>query len=92
MGDATNSGESQASPVITVEGQEDVDIPYLLPFPAHYRSDVVMGLKLKVMSPLMFSKFLTRVANVMFLYKRYPKKADFESVAEQIVTCYPFMM
>ena len=51
-----------------------------------------MGLKLQVMSALTFAKFLTRIAHVMFLYKRYPKKADFESVAEQIVTRYPFMM
>ena len=50
-----------------------------------------MGLKLKVMSPLTFIKILTRVANVMFLCKRYPKTADYESVAEQIVTRYPFM-
>ena len=28
----------------------------------------------------------------MFLYKRYPKKTDFESVAQQIVSRYPFMM
>ena len=92
MRDATNSGCNQASPVITIEGQEDVNIPYPFPFPSHYRSDIEMGLKLKVMSPLTFAKFLTRIANVMFLYKRYPKKADFENVAEQIVTHYPFMI
>ena len=34
---------------------------------------------------------MTRIAIVMFLYKRYPKKSDYESVAEQIVTRYPFM-
>ena len=51
-----------------------------------------MGLKLQAMSALTFAKFLTRIANVMFLYKRYPKKADFECVAEQIVTRYPFMV
>lgn len=27
----------------------------------------------------------------MFIYKRYPKREDYESVAEQIVTHYPFM-
>ena len=90
--DATNSGRSQASPVITIKGQEDVDIPYPFPFPSHYRSNIEMGLELKVMSPLAFTKFLTRIANVMFLYKRYPKKADYYSVAEQIVTRYPFMI
>ena len=92
MGDVTNSGGSQASPVITAEGQEDMDIPYPFPFPSHYRSDIEMGLKVKVMSPLTFTKFLTRIANVMFLYKRYPKKADYDSVAEQIVTRYTFMI
>ena len=51
-----------------------------------------MGLKLQVMSALTFAKFLTRISNVMFLYKRYPKKADFECVAKQIVTRYPFMV
>ena len=49
-----------------------------------------MGLTLKVMSPLMFTKFLTRIANVMFVYKRYPEKADFDSVAEQIVNSLSF--
>ena len=51
-----------------------------------------MGLKVKVMSPLTFTKFLARIANVMFLYKRYPMKADYDSVAEQIITCYSFMI
>lgn len=91
LGDTTDSTGSQASLVVIVEGQEDMDIPYPFLFPSHYRSDIEMGLKLKVMSPLTFTKFLTRIANVMFLYKRYPKRADYESVAEQIVTRYPFM-
>ena len=68
-----------------------MDIPYPFLFPSHYRSDIEKGLKLKAMSPLTFTKFLTRIANVMFLYKRYPKKTDYESVADQIVTRYPFM-
>ena len=68
-----------------------MDIPYPFPFPSHYRSDIEMGLKVKAMSPVTFKKFLSRIANVMFLYKRYPRRADYESVAEQIVTRYPFM-
>ena len=81
----------QTSPAVIVEAQEERDIPYPFPFPSHYRSDIEMGLALKVMSPLTFAKFLTRIANVMFLYKRYPKKADYEIVADQIVARYPFM-
>ena len=50
-----------------------------------------MGLCLKVMSPLTFTKFLARISNVMFMYKRYPERADYDSVADQIVTKYPFM-
>ena len=68
-----------------------MDLPHPFPFPSHYRSDIEVGLKLKVMSSLAFTKFLTRIANVIFLYKRQPKKADYESVVEQIVTRYPFM-
>lgn len=39
LGDATNAGSNQASPVITVEGQEDVDILYSIsiPFPLSIR-------------------------------------------------------
>ena len=81
----------QTSSVVIVEGQEDQDIPYPFPFPCHYRSDIEMGLSLKVMPPLAFTKFLTRIAHVMFMYKRYPKREDYESVADQVVTRYPFM-
>ena len=82
---------SHDASIITVEGQEDTDIPNPFPFPTHYRSDIELGLKQENMSALAFTKFVTRIANVMFLYKRYPKKGDYESVAEQIVTRYPFM-
>ena len=91
MGDATNSGGSQASPVITAEGQEDMDIPYPFPFPSHYRSDIEMGLKVKVVT-FDFHKVSYQNSKCMFLYKRYPKKADYDSVAEQIVTRYTFMI
>ena len=75
--------------IVTIEESEDSDIPS--PFPSHYRSDIELGLKLQTMTPLTLSKFLTRIANVMFMYKRYPKMADFESVANEIVDRYPFM-
>ena len=63
-----------------------------LPFASHHQSDIEMGLKLQAISALTFAKFLTRISKVMFLYNRYPKKADFECVVEQIVTRYPFMV
>ena len=77
--------------IVTVEGSEDGDIPSPFPFPSHYQSDIELGLKLQKMTPLTLSKFLTRIANVMFMYKRYPKRSDFESVANEIVDRYPFM-
>jgi hypothetical protein len=49
---ATGSEDNQASPVITVEGQEDVDIPYPFPFPSHYQSDIEVCLRMQVMSPV----------------------------------------
>ena len=73
-------------------GQEDAEIPHPFPFPTHYRSDIEIGLKQGEMSSLAFTKFMTKIANVMFLYKRYPLKTDYKSVAEQVVAKYPFMI
>ena len=46
LGDATNDGGSRASPVVTCEGRQYVDIPYPLLFPSHYQSDIVARLGL----------------------------------------------
>ena len=74
-----------------VEGSEDVPIPSPFPFPPHYRSDIELGLKLKKLSPNQQAKFITRIANVMLLYKRYPSKDDFSNVAAEVVKKYSFL-
>ncbi len=66
-------------------GNEDIEIPNPFPFPTHYRSDIEAGLHLKTMDSVVQAKFLTRIAGVMYMYKRNPDVDDYRSVATQVV-------
>lgn len=88
------SGEKSSGlvePVVMVEGSADLDIPDPFPFPPHYPPDIELGLQLKQLQPKQLAKFITRIANVMLLYKRYPTRNDYQSVARQVVSKYPFL-
>ena len=37
------------------------------------------------------AKFYTRIAGIMSMYKRYPKREDYDRVARSVVKRYPFM-
>lgn len=93
--DSTNkctvSGPVQESAIVVVEGAEDKDIPSPFPFPLHYPPAIEVGLKLKDLQPPQQANFYTRIANVMLLYKRYPTKTDFETVAREVGVKYPFL-
>ena len=43
------------------------------------------------MNSVTTAKFYTRIAGVMAIYKRYPKREDYDRVARGIVRKYPFM-
>ena len=76
---------------MVVEGSAEQDIPSPFPFPPHYTLDIELGLKLKQLQPRQQAKLITRIANVMLLYKRYPTKLDYENVARDLVAKYPFL-
>ena len=37
------------------------------------------------------AKFYTRIAGVMSMYQRYPKREDYDRVARAVVHKYPFL-
>ena len=37
------------------------------------------------------AKFYTRVSGIMSIYKRYPKREDYDRVARAVVQKYPFL-
>ena len=76
---------------IIVDREDDTDISDPFPFPTHYQPDIELGIKLRALQPNQVVKFITRIANVMFLYKRYPKKCEYERVAQQVVKKYSFL-
>ena len=43
------------------------------------------------MTPLTAAKFYTRISGVMAMYKRFPKREDYDRVARAIVDEYPFL-
>ena len=79
------------SAVIVLDGGDDADIPDPFPFPPHYNPELELGLKLKSLQPKQFAKFMSRIANVMFLYKRYPTRREYERVGQQVIKEYPFL-
>ena len=86
------SGSDVENPlVITVEGSEDRPIPQNFPFPAHYTADIELALKVKQVQSRQIAKLVTRIAHVMFDYKRYPTRKEYERVAKQLVDKYPFL-
>ena len=95
MRDITNGSGSEVADTlktsIVVDGEDDMNIPDPFPFPPHYQPDIELGLKLQVLQPNQVAKFITRIANVMFLYKRYPRRSEYERVAQQVVKKYSFL-
>ena len=86
------SGSDIENPiVITVEGSEEHPIPQSFPFPGHYTADIELALKMKQVQPWQLAKLVTRIAHVMFDYKRYPTRKEYERVAQQLVDKYPFL-
>ena len=80
------------SAVIVLDGGDDADIPDPFPFPPHYNPELELGLiKLKSLQPKQFAKFMSRIANVMFLYIRYPTRREYERVGQQVIKEYPFL-
>ena len=43
------------------------------------------------MTTSLTAKFYTRVSGIMSIYKRYPKREDYDRVARAIVQKYPFL-
>ena len=43
------------------------------------------------MTRLTAAKFYTRISGVMAMYKRFPKREDYDRVARAIVNEYPFL-
>lgn len=43
------------------------------------------------MCPSITAKFYTKITNVMSMYKRYPKRYDYDRIARAIVDKYPFL-
>ena len=85
--------ELSTSPaVITLDGEDDQLIPDPFPFPKHYTPDIEIGLQTKNLPSKLQAKFYTRIANVMFMYTKKPRAAEFEEVARQIVKKYPFLV
>ena len=78
--------------VITVDGEDDQQIPNPFPFPKHYTPDIEIGLQTNNLPPKLQAKLYTRIANVMFMYTKRPKTAEFQEVAKQIVHKYPFLV
>ena len=81
--------ELSTSPaVITLDGEDDQLIPD--PFPKHYTPDIEIGLQTKNLPSKLQAKFYTRIANVMFMYTKKTRAAEFKEVARQIVKKYLF--
>ena len=87
--DTTSTNPSSA--VIVLDGGDETDIPDPFPFPPHYNPELELALKLKCLQPKQFAKFVTWIANVMFLYKRYPTRRKYERVGQQVIKKYPFL-
>ena len=83
--------DSSPKTIIIVDGEADKDIPDPFPFPPHYQPDIELSLKLRVLQPNQVARLITRLDNAMFLYKRYPKRCEYERVAQQVIQKYPFL-
>ena len=84
------SMDNQDTIVSKIIKTEDDSIPLL----KHYRSEVELNLKSGKsgkMTKNSMSSFLSAVASAMQVYKRYPSKDDYISVARSVIDKYSFM-
>ena len=83
---------TSSSSVMIVVGEKETAIPCPFSFRKHYIPDIEIGLQMKQLSPKLQAKLYMRIANVMFMYKRYPTKDEYQSVARQVIEKYPFLL
>jgi hypothetical protein len=72
-----------------INEEPDFDFPFELPanFPAAVEDDLAK----ESMTSKTMAAFLTAVAHLIFSKKKYPSRADFNTVARSIISKYPFM-
>lgn len=75
-----------SSSIIIVDGEDEKPIPNPLPLP-----DIELGIKKQQMSPKQHAKLISRVANIMFGYKRYPTKDEYIKVAKEELQRWSFL-
>ncbi len=67
-----------------IQGEEEAH-PFT--FPKHYQPDIETGNQLKELTPKQQAKLYSRIANVMFLFKRYPTyPKEYQNVARQVLS------
>ena len=67
-------------------------LPYPFPLPENYRPDVEVALSSGKMTAETRKAFLSQVAALIFSKKRYPTREEFQRVALDIITQYPFLV
>ena len=81
----------QESAVIIVEGGEYRDVPIPFLFPPHYTAAIEVGLRLKYLQSLQQAQFLYKNSKCNAAIQALSTKADYLSVAREIVQKYPFL-
>ena len=66
-------------------------LPDPFPLPKYYRVDVQEALESGKMTAQTMSSFLSSVASSMYVYKRYPTRDDYITVARSVVQKYQFL-
>lgn len=78
--------------IIIDKEDKDTDIPSPFPFPNNYGTDLDYGISQKKLSPIQQTRFCSKIAGIMFLYKRQPTRKDFIRIAEECGRKYPFLV
>ena len=70
---------------------EEQPLPCPFELPRNYLRMVQDCLNMGILTGKARTKFISSVASVVFRYKNYPTKEEYDHVTEQVVNRYPFM-
>ncbi len=76
---------------IAKKREEEPPLPQPFELPRNYPRAVQEGLGKGALTGKARTKFISAVAAAVFRYKSYPSRDEYDHVAEQVVSAYPFM-